>query len=492
MKIRGPHPEQSEGRLRWRLVLACAIPLAVLGLVVVPRETSTVPRVVETPLASEIAADGTTLEIIRAEADESFLFDGLRKKHSSARSRWFAAELRRGYRYQRFEFDITTAYRFLDHVECRLETADCSALFLLLRLQDAGGNDLISEHFIDQDGQMKRLRWNKHSIFEKTEDLPIAVHAKPEPLYVVEVEDGSDGWIPGAGPLAFDVRDGRSVVIVPVFPRHTPTLKLRVTRIGALPPFEIEIPNPGHDPAGSPSWSPDPEPWEYRSSEASIAVTELGGLRISRHQPPIPRPKFRVQPHGDQPPEAYQIGISSIEDESGNRAHLTQFRLIPGTPLLRYHGTIRRNHLYQWSQAEVALVAEAVWSGGSGEEALDLLPDAASFGIQEMTLVIPSSSEISEHGEHGEWQISFNGQVPEANLPKKGIVMFLDGEESSSKSTWSLNGHAEGLASADWNYEYTAKWEGQIKTGQRVLIGMLPEIGTETFHATLPVPPEFQ
>jgi hypothetical protein len=390
------------------------------------------------------------------------------------------------YGWSFFDFDFTSKKTALDQVECRLKDRDCNALFLVVRLRDASGREMVSAYAnFDETEAPVKVEWDKNNVFKEIAMVPRSTHPAPKPLYHVEVEDGAGGWLTTNGPLAFDGRDGRSVVIASVYPRKNPTLKLRIVRNDVAHSFIVEIPNPGHPPKLDPNWKADPDPREYLTADATISVTDVRPLNVSKLRNPIPNPKFIVRPHADQPPTAFHVQILSIEDSIGNRTPIGQFRLLPGESILRYQCLIRRSHLYQWSIPEVTFVAEGNWSGGSSAESLNLLPAALGFGIAEMTIAPAPSANTNE------WIFSCRGKASPANLPDRGFVVFFDGDESPRVASRPFMGGSTGPTAGERTYQLTGEREGRIAPGQRFRLGLVPETNAEFFQSTLPVPPNF-
>lgn len=489
MEETDPHGENilsEKHRLRVGFWILPVLLVLLIGGIIILNKKVTLTTIAEVPLVSTTLPDGATFEVLQAEAGASYTFTSRRPEPTISISRVVSVSTRFTHGWSFFDFEFTSKKTALDQVECRLKDRDCNALFLLVRLKNPSGDEMISDHVIfDETEAPVKVEWDKNNVFKGIEMVPRSTHPAPHPLYQVEVEDGAGGWLTTNGPLAFDGLDGRSVVIATVYPRKNPKLKFRIVRNDVAHSFIVEIPNPGHPPKLDPNWKADPEPWEYKTSDAAIAVTEVRPLNVSKLRNPIPNPKFLIRPHADQPPTASHVQILSIEDSMGNRTPIEQFRLLPGESILQYHCLIRRSRMYQWSIPEVTIVAEGTWSGGSSAESLDLLPAALDFGIAEMTIAPAPSAKTNE------WIFSCRGKVAPANLPDRGFVVFFDGDESPRVASRPFAGGSTGPTAGERTYQFTGEWEGRTAPGQRFRLGLVPETNPEYFQSTLPVPPKF-
>lgn len=485
---------ESEPRRRCLVLLTWSLPFLVLGLAAAPlliKKKASVPIPAAAPLVSKTYPDGATFEIFRAELGHSFVFDSARPEPDSPLSRLSTAAkigvnktVATGTPF--FDFKLISGKRVLDRVECKLRDRGCNALFLLVRLSDAHGDDVISDYAVLRESDRPiQLVWDANQVFSDTERVAHSTFPKPEPLYRVEVEDGAGGWLDTDGPLAFDATDGRSVVIASVIPRKNPKLKLRAFRKGSSSPVVVEIPNPGFTSKTLPSWEPDPEPWEYRTSDGVVAVKALGKNR-HYNQEPLPWPEFEVRPASGQAPMSLHVSVDSIEDEWGNRTPPGQFRVLPGLSLLKFHCGVGRTRHYQWTAFELNMVAKGIWSGKEPMQDLDILPDASDFGIDEMTFgpVTPPKA--------GEWTFTCKGRAQSGNIPNGGFAVFVDGAKKSAIDPLGLNGgSSRAFAASVWTYELSGKWQGTIDPGQEVVVGLVPTVLPGSFSATLPIPPDF-
>lgn len=465
---------------RGKLILALLPFLFAAGFLfwIVPRLKMELEPIRESSLAEGEFSNGFRVQILAAEAADSFRLSGRRDGFEIG-----LASTNRGFTYGWSNMDFEVAFKdgVFDFVELKRPSP---GLIVLFWFTDEAGNEAPPEfsYSVEYDELAEMVR-DDDKVFKAFEEVRSGGTPVSGPEYTIEVEDGGGGWLRMSGPFAIDGLDGRALAAAPVFPRVSPKLKLRLIRDRVEDAVVIDIPNPGFNPDGFPEWTADEKPWRRKLTEAAVVVEEINELRYRGRI--FPSPKFVIDPHGDHPPEAFEVRGNGVADEAGNRANSTEFCLLPGTRRLRFHGELTRSRHYQWTPAEVQTIAEGIWTGKNSTEALQLLPGSQKAGVKSMSLSRPATPDEK-------WKIAFNGQALKSDLPKRFVIVVFVGEEAaSSKISHSLNGEASRRSGGLEIYDYYSNWRGEIEPGQRVRVAFLPDPVSEAFYFTLPIDPKF-
>ncbi|MEM1296400.1 MAG: hypothetical protein AAGH89_13615, partial [Verrucomicrobiota bacterium] len=343
------------------------------------------------------------------------------------------------------------------------------------RVVSANGSEVVPKYpFSTRDGLME-MKFGKDGFFEKMGNIPRFTTPFPDPEYIIEVEDGGGGWIRMTGPVALIKGDGRAFAVTPIFPRSNPDLKIRVTRPGVDPPVILTIPTPGRKTATP--WTVDPKPWRRSLTDVDVEIT---GFRQFKTRRTYPYPNLNIdQKVPGQPDDAFLCSLSRLEDEIGNQAMPHRFRVLPGTDKLRFHYIVRNTKHYLWEESAVTFLVEGKWTGTTKLMDLTILSAGEKLDMVE--------ARLEEVGKDS-WEIHFRAEGVNAVAPHPfpGLIIFVNGEETSSLRTIGYSGGSGSSGGAPY-FRRTYRWAHKISPGDTIKFGMLPTYPSETFQFTLPV-----
>jgi hypothetical protein len=469
--------------------------LAVLGLLLSKAEWKLPPEPV---LASAELPDGDVL-VHRAELGENMTIEGL-KKSGGLRAPWYPHVKK-----ELFGSDESLKYLIgngfvvrtvLQRDTDRLKRAEFSfssrgheGLLLLVTARDAEGKP-ISSNLLRDNGGLFKVERNPIGILT---DLERDKTTGSRPAYSFEVEDGSGGWLPMLGPLIVREADGRAFFSARVFPRTSPTLRLRAT-IGTEKPVVLEIPNPGYR-SSVPALATAPAPFERDLGDVTMRLREA----VIRQQGQVAYPwiSWQIEPNegNPQPASAYSVYSEVIEDEVGNS--IKYGPILPGTRQVRVVGQVNR---YSYALEDSLLIGEATW--GDGKTPLVFTPTtvATESGVQKIVLGPGKGGKETTFWLDilAEYPVEGHSSVLQG-LEKDRLCFFI-GEEPLSRETAgytrdTVKRNSRDVVGKGAAQNYRVKkclvWQLQDGTlpqpGQTIRIGLAPRLPGLPFEFVLPI-----
>lgn len=302
------------------------------------------------------------------------------------------------------------------------------------------------------------------------------------PDVLVQLSDGNGGWITGEGPLPQDEDpEARSVIWFKSWPRALPVLEFRALRPG-MEPVTFRIPNPS-PPRPDPGWKADPLPVRFDHRDFTLTLKKLW-QQDRLEQWPLTGASLEFTSKLDKPgkpPETLRYDLVGMEDAEGNLAPKEIFELEDGSSVsgcalpprkgpFRVHARVTRTDSYPLPITACTILTEGrVAADGMS---LELSPPTWRLGVKSITAdrVSPTGFHLKIMGEFDTAKLP-EIEAPHGKISEWQLAVFLDEDPESSGRT-SSGGSGMNQSGGSGSFGYEATWNGALKPGQRVRIGV--------------------
>lgn len=440
----------------------------------------------ETPLASAEFPDGQRFDILRLELTKEmrckYEYKPLWRKSMAG-----AAYAKNSNTTSTNSFMIVTETDGYNQPSAGALQTNAPSLMVLGRWRDARGKSITLDDLQVYEAFTETIHRHKvrcdGNVFQSCEEER---HSKTPPLLTLEVEDGGGGWLTMNGLLFHNPSDGRGFAMSQCFPRRSPKLRFRVSRLGLAPVF-LELPNPGYV-ASPPIWTAQALPIVHKDKWLSFKIDSMSG--------PRPRWEFDYPPNTNPIAKNTQQAIAfsdlMLSDASGNRAEFHRFHLVPGERIVRISGKASRSPLYPWSRKETITLAEGVWPKVGETMHLNLTKEATDFGVTAITADC-SGGPQRWHLQlplRASFQLNSISTPGSPFLPTAGnthLLVYLDEDGLPADEAGFMRSERYGASSSAFRYGWFAN--EPTKPGTRVILAIPQDNSPLSFEFTLPVTP---
>jgi hypothetical protein len=365
-------------------------------------------------------------------------------------------------------------FRFLKKPE------DGNGLAILFRFRDAKGLP------IGNDAIWNGLEWDQ--IDRNQNGVLTATPSNGKPALKFELEDSLGHWNQLLGPFVPDSSDGLGVALARVFPRRSPTLKIRVSKPDCEP-REFEVPNPDWHQSVK-TWEPEPLPANRKTKNYSVTLKRLRSDRWGRWQPNFELSEFSL-PGLESTSFRYSYTLS---DPTGNSQPVLCAPALPanivapkwapwqsGAVLLRSE-TVQRVTFaiypevnYPFQRNDVTIVGKCTWPTDD-TPIVQILPAATELGISSL-----SCRDARRSNKEASCEIHISGAYPAAKPPgeqiasKGHVVLFKDGDPLAFGSVAPASSQSgTDVATNMHQFQRNWAWIAPIRAGDGFSIGLAP------------------
>lgn len=309
------------------------------------------------------------------------------------------------------------------------------------------------------------------------------------PELVVEMSDGTGGWIRGDGPAIIDTDpEVRGAIRFLGWSRKAAKLSFRAIRPG-VPPVEFDLPNPR--PASKPpAWHPKPLPQTFAQVEWDLELQAVRETHLpSRGRLLIPKLELRSKASGGLPDKpAYALVTTHLNGAHGSSTQAASpYR----------DSTSEPGHFIAADEDSFELIAEVVRTGAyphARSEALIVGSGTVAADGESVTGIhLNGAYHLKAWTMHREtkgfdgphWKVHLEGYWPDEDSRLKDerlltdyqsikAVFFVDGAPLSRGEVERLGGGMR-AAGVDTHWDQEIRWHAAPPAGAKIELGLVPE-----------------
>lgn len=404
-------------------------------------------------------------------------------------------------------------------VSCTISSATMDDQITGLRFESPPANLLIQMRLLDslkRPVESQRVLWQgeirmKH---QKDEDFP-GWHAMLEapaedarmPEVVIQLADGTGGWIDGCGPTSMeDDREHRGMIAFTAWPRTATELEFRAARPG-MEPVTWKMKNPL--PASKPEpWTVSPLPQKQVESDFELELNDVVKLKGKR----MIQPKFvfRSKVPGDTQQSGRGTNGSTMLDCTcqqllgawGSRTEEGYYKLPgnesvlgfpypPDEEVLRFRFVIRPTEAYPYPRSGALMIATAkVAADGKAMESRPTILTGHGILSVEYHQVTTGDEGGFQYTIKGRWNSRAEMSAGKAALGERVPVCFV-GELDVSTGTAHTSGRSSSGSGDVTRFEREGRWDGPLHPGDEITLGMTDPLPVREVFFTFETPHDY-
>lgn len=382
---------------------------------------------------------------------------------------------------------------------------------LLVELQLSGrqGRAIFNDAYLDAGGRINHQLGSEKesSVFLTADEFLATPLADSSVEFVLQLQDGSGGWITAKGPLTSkDDELKRSVVVFEGWARNQKEFIFRALRRGTEAK-EFSVPNRYFQAVGTP-WSTSQLPVTHREPDFTL---ELAGVKekivpekgriLQLDEKFTTRFKKKVQRKWSLEELSYKLLYVTSPD--GGRHHLSSIwtakqRAFQGVPFpmladkAKFTYEVQRNRAYPFKRTDVVILAAGEVSADGRRINLDTFNRV--YGVTKFSCVDikkDSGESFTQVEISGEWaneaEKKAAARVFSENFSSSFLVGFVDNDDFSSGYS-QVSGSGTSTSMGGTTFDLSESWYHDFKPGQRISFGRVRKPNPKIMTFVVDVP----